>query len=47
MSKVKLADKTYIDYEEYVEKKEAEKESQGKELETDNGTIESDLDLPF
>ena len=45
--KVKLADKTYIDYEEYVEKKEAEKESQGKELETDNGTIESDLDLPF
>ena len=47
--KVRLADKTYMDYEEYIEKKKEERnqkdEAEGKAME-ETSTIESD-DLPF
>lgn len=48
--KVKLADKTYMDYEEYMEKRKEERnqkdEAEGKAME-ETSTIESDDDLPF
>lgn len=47
---VKLLDGTYVKYEEYIDKKEQEKENEGKMAEnnsTDASTIGDDDDLPF
>lgn len=47
--KVKLADKTLMDYEEYIAKKKAERanENNGTVSNKDAGTLSSDDDLPF